>query len=323
MAFWQRRTLVAAYNRWVEYVAELQHMRECMATALRNWENQKRRRALLSWLDWKDDRRRTRRLMRKALNRFYYAEMYRAFDGFREIIAHKRKMRARAVAVWRNRELVACFDAWVAYVDARRELHDAASMLQCLYRGRKGRERYAHEREVMEWAALRIQMIWRGHKGVVTLAQHKRHQALRRWMVGEKERNAMAIADEESTTFNVWSRAASVLQRIRRGQLGRRFVVECRQAKTLAIKIEAQRKKEALLEAAEKAAEERNMLKIMLEMSAEQIQAVVRSKLARLLVARMRYERFLNRQATICQTCYRAMWGRRAVAAKRRVNHLR
>ena len=112
------RALAAAYFGWLDYAESIKRQRATLAAVLVRMERRQYAGAFRSWVDFVG----YRRFLAAVLLKLSRASLTRAFVGFRDKIYRKIEIEeglTSLIAVWQNRSLAKCFNAWADNVAER------------------------------------------------------------------------------------------------------------------------------------------------------------------------------------------------------------
>eukprot|EP00944_MAST-04C_sp_MAST-4C-sp1_P012795 g12795.t1 len=313
-------TSIRIINGWRAFVKLQQAERAKLEHAALMWKNMGKSKAVKQWYNFILEKRRYKRMILKALNMMRNKMLFQSISMWKQKIIGKRNMQKRALAMFKNRVQLKCFQALAKEAGGRLERIKAATLIQKRWRGKMQYDLYNKDRLEKLWAAEKIQAAFRGRRGRKKWTKKRRRKDLYQAIKEEKETDEMEKEDKLAFEIRRHRLAAELVQRRWRGKKARMdfvfYKIACSRDKGL-LYMEQQREARELARERQKARDELNNLKWL---CATRIQLWWRGPIqGRIFLRNLKLEKKKNKCALKLQSAYRGRLGRHTAMAKRRL----
>ncbi|GLE06430.1 hypothetical protein PINS_up015677 [Pythium insidiosum] len=304
--------------RWKQYHIEIQRLRTVSIRIAARLTQRQVVRAVETWHDFAIEQIDQRQRLRRALAFFTNATLVRTFVAWRDFAARARETRLRWQARMTNEHLHFAWTQWQSYLQARWELHAAATRLQAFWRGILCRRWTEDHYFMLVWATILIQTAWRGRLARILMRAATRKARLREYLRAEREREAMHQEEVNRRRYDRDIVCIVTVQRLWRGTAARHLFDEVRRARYVQRKQLEAEQQEVVRAEARRRQLERVKKEQARQLAAIQIQRHIRGYLARKWFAGQRELLRQSRVAVRLQAVYRGRMSRRRTAALRR-----
>merc|ERR1711871_1140247 len=155
------------------------------------WKNMGKSKAVKQWYNFILEKRHYKRMILKALNMMRNKMLFQSISMWKQKIMDKRNMQKRALAMFRNRLQLKCFQALAKEAGGRLERIKAATLIQKRWRGKMQYDLYNKDRLEKLWATEKIQAAFRGRRGRKKWTKKRRRKDLYQAIKEEKETDEM------------------------------------------------------------------------------------------------------------------------------------
>jgi hypothetical protein len=158
-------TTIRIIEAWRLFVQIQKSEREKLENAALMWKNMGKSKAVKQWYNFILEKRQYKRMVLRALNMMRNRVLLQYTAKWKQVMVDKKNSQKRALAMFKNRLLLKCFQALSKEADGRLERIRAATLIQKRWRGKMQYDLYNKDRLERLWATEKIQAAFRGRRG--------------------------------------------------------------------------------------------------------------------------------------------------------------